>query len=65
VSHSREDDTLLDHPPLRPERVTFPRPRRKVFPGGWRDAAFASMASFFVLLDATVLRFLLHMRGLG
>jgi hypothetical protein len=62
---AREAETtaIFDLPPKRvlPER----RPRRKVFPGGWRDAAFASMASFFVLLDAAVLRFLLHMRGLG
>jgi hypothetical protein len=72
VTHSREahapareaeTTAIFDLPPKRvlPER----RPRRKVFPNGWRDAAFAAMASFFLLLDAVVLRFLIHMKGLG
>jgi hypothetical protein len=64
VTHPREADTLLDDALARYQRHNAPRPRRRVFPGGWRDAAFASMASFFLLLDAVVLRFLLHMKGL-
>jgi hypothetical protein len=65
VSHPPEADTLLDNALASYQRRNArPRPRR-LFPNGWRDAAFASMASFFVLLDAAVLRFLIHMKGLG
>jgi hypothetical protein len=58
-----EADTIaiFDLPPKRilPER----RPRRRLFPNGWQDIAAASIASFFLLLDAATLHFLFHMGG--
>ena len=58
-----EDDDTLHGPPL--VRHQRHRPRRRVFPRGWRDAACASVVSFFLLLDTVVLRFLLHVGRLG
>jgi hypothetical protein len=56
-----ETITIPAIPQKPPSRA--PRSRRRLFPNGWQDVAWASMALFFLLLNIAVLHFLFHLGG--